>query len=183
ATRLQESRVCLVCGLSGPWWYAAGSSTQTLNAPGAHMFLEVIGLRWGTLCHLGFMFFGLRTSPGLTSQLITGGASTVNALTDMNTLAICFLIPVGVVIYTLVGGLRATFFSDYIHTVVIFSIILAVSFCTFATNKTLGSPSKMYDLLQFAAENYPVGDAGGIIYDDAVDRPLNGFVFGAVAMV
>lgn len=32
------------------------------NAPGAHTFLEVIGLRWGTLCHLSFMFFGLGTS-------------------------------------------------------------------------------------------------------------------------
>ncbi|KAJ7907573.1 solute symporter family transporter [Mycena leptocephala] len=195
ATLLQASTVCLVYGLSGPWWYAAGSSTQImafaqnaiqlkafsfLNAPGAHTFLEVVGLRWGTLCHLSFMFFGLGTSP-LTSQLITGGASTVNALTGMNTLAACFLIPVGVVIYTLVGGLRATFFSDYIHTVVIFSIILAVSFCTFTTNETLGSPSKVYELLQIAAENYPVGDAAGGSYTTM--RSLNGFVFGVVVMV
>ncbi|KAJ6536883.1 solute symporter family transporter [Mycena capillaripes] len=197
ATLLQASTVCLVYGLSGPWWYAAGSSTQImafaqnaiqlkaflvlLNAPGAHTFLEVIGLRWGTVCHLSFMFFGLGTNIILTSQLITGGANTVNALTGMNTLAACFLIPVGVVIYTLVGGLRATFFSDYIHTVVIFSIILAVSFSTFATNDTLGSPSKVYDLLQTAAANYPVGDAAGGSYTTM--RSLNGFVFGVVVMV
>ncbi|KAJ7347324.1 solute symporter family transporter [Mycena albidolilacea] len=201
ATLLQASTVCLVYGLSGPWWYAAGSSTQimafaqnaiqlkasslippALNAPGAHTFLEVIGVRrWGTVCHLSFMFFGLGTSTFLTSQLITGGANTVNALTGMNTLAACFLIPVGVVIYTLVGGLRATFFSDYIHTVVIFSIILAVSFSTFATNDTLGSPSKVYDLLQTAALNYPVGNAAGGSYTTM--RSLNGFVFGVVVMV
>ncbi|KAJ7126334.1 urea transporter [Mycena epipterygia] len=192
ATLLQASTVCLVYGLSGPWWYAAGSSTQImafaqnaiqlkLNAPGAHTFLEVIGLRWGTLCHLSFMFFGLGTNIILTSQLITGGANTVNALTGMNTIAACFLIPIGVVIYTLVGGLRATFFSDYIHTVLIFAIILTVSFCTFATNQYLGSASEVYDLLQTAAANYPVGNAAGGSYTTM--RSRDGFVFGVVVMV
>ncbi|KAJ6570850.1 solute symporter family transporter [Mycena vulgaris] len=192
ATLLQASTVCLVYGLSGPWWYAAGSSTQImafaqnaiqlkLNAPGAHTFLEVIGLRWGTLCHLSFMFFGLGTNIILTAQLITGGANTVNALTGMNIIAACFLIPVGVVIYTLVGGLRATFFSDYIHTVLIFGIILTVSFCTFATNQYLGSVSEVYDLLQTAAANYPVGNAAGGSYTTM--RSLDGFVFGVVVMV
>lgn len=54
----------------------------------------------------------LTYSDSLTSQLITGGANTVNALTGMNTIAACFLIPIGVVIYTLVGGLRASTFLD-----------------------------------------------------------------------
>ncbi|KAF7325696.1 hypothetical protein MKEN_00419700 [Mycena kentingensis (nom. inval.)] len=209
ATLLQASTVCLVYGLSGPWWYGAGSSTQIMafaqnaiqlkrNAPGAHTFLDVIGLRWGTLTHLSHMFFGLGTIDryyvrwlsrlqcstngySLTSQLITGGASTVNGLTGMNTIAACFLIPIGVVIYTLVGGLRATFFSDYIHTLVIFCIILAASFATFATNEFLGSPAKVYDLLQTAAENYPVADAAGGSYTTM--RSLNGFVFGVVVIV
>ncbi|KAJ7445199.1 solute symporter family transporter [Mycena galericulata] len=191
ATLLQASTVCLVYGLSGPWWYAAGSSTQImafaqnaiqlkLNAPGAHTFLEVIGLRWGTLCHVSFMFFGLGTST-LTSQLITGGANTVNFLTGMDTIAACFTIPIGVVCFTLFGGLRATFFSDYIHTVLIFAIILAVAFSTFATNESLGSPSKVYEFLQTAAANYPVEDAAGGSYTTM--RWLNGLVFGIVVMV
>ncbi|KAJ7244056.1 solute symporter family transporter [Mycena rebaudengoi] len=187
ATLLQSSAVCLAYGLSGPWWYAAGASTQILvfaqnaiqlklNAPGAHTFLEVIGIS----CHLSFTFFGLGTS-ALTSQLITGGSTTVHALTGMDTIAACFLIPLGIVIYTLVGGLRATFFSDYIHTVFIFAIILTVSFCAFSTNEHLGSPGKVYDLLQSAAVNYPVGDAAGGSYTTM--RSLNGFVFGVVVMV
>jgi Na+/proline symporter len=40
--------------------------------------------------------------------LITGGSTTVHALTGMDTIAACFLIPLGIVIYTLVGGLRAS---------------------------------------------------------------------------
>lgn len=79
------------------------------------------------------------------------------------------------------GGLRATFFSDYIHTVVIFAIILAASFATFATNPNLGSPGAVYDLLQTAAENYPVFDAAGGSYTTM--RSLNGFVFGIVVMI
>ncbi|KAJ7842066.1 hypothetical protein B0H13DRAFT_2365412 [Mycena leptocephala] len=153
ATLLQASTVCLVYGLSGPWWYAAGSSTQ-INA------IQLKAIIFVAAC-------------SLTSQLITGWASTVNALTEHARHLLPYH-PVGVVIYT-------PFFSDYIHTVAIFSIILAVSFRTFATNETLGSPSKVYDLLQIAAENYPVGDAAGGSYTTM--RSLNGFGFDVVAMV
>ncbi|KAF9015942.1 hypothetical protein BDZ89DRAFT_1076029 [Hymenopellis radicata] len=155
ATLLQSSTVCIAYGLAGPWWYAAGSSTQIMafaqnaiqlkrNAPALTHFLS------------------------LTSQLITGGSNTVTTLTGMNTIAACFLIPVGVVIYTLFGGLRATFFSDYLHT-------------AFATNEFLGSPSKVYDLLQVAAQNYPVtGNASGSYTSF---RSEDGLVFGIVVMV
>ncbi|SJK98572.1 related to DUR3-Urea permease [Armillaria ostoyae] len=192
ATLLRSSTVCLAYGLSGPWWYAAGSATQIMafaqnviqlkrNAPGAHTFLEIIAVRWGTLAHFSFMFFGLETNIILTAQLITGGSNTLNTLTGMNTIAACFLIPVGVVVYTLVGGLRATFFSDYMHTTLIFAIILAFGFSTFATNEYLGSPSKVYDLLQVSATNYPItGNAGGSY---TTFRSIDGMVFGIVVMV
>lgn len=173
ATLLQSATVCLVYGLSGPWWYAAGSATQIMafaqnaiqlkrNAPGAHTFLEIIAVRWGTFAHFSFMFFGLGTNIILTAQLTTVGSDTVNTRTGMNTIAACFLIPVGVVVYTLIGGLRSTFFSDYLHTTLIFAIILAFGFSAFAINEYLGSPSKVYDLLQVAATNYPItGNAAG----------------------
>ena len=38
---------------------------------------------------------------------------------SMSVYAACMLIPVGVMIYTLAGGLKATFIADYIHTVYI----------------------------------------------------------------
>ncbi|KAE9404653.1 solute symporter family transporter [Gymnopus androsaceus JB14] len=192
ATLLQSSTVCLAYGVSGPWWYAAGSATQIMafaqnaiqlkrNAPGAHTFLEVIGVRWGKASHISFMFFGLGTNIILTSQLITGGSDTVNTLTGMNTIAACFLIPIGVVIYTLVGGLRSTFFSDYLHTVLIFCIIFAFAFSTYATNEYLGSPAKVYDLLQEAAINYPIAGNGGGSYTTM--RSIDGLVFGIIVMV
>jgi Na+/proline symporter len=45
-------------------------------------------------------------------MLILGGSATVTALTGMDTIAACFLIPLGVAIYVVVGGMRATLLCD-----------------------------------------------------------------------
>lgn len=42
----------------------------------------------------------------VTAMLLTGGSAVVNSLTGMPTAAACFLLPVGVVIYTLFGGIK-----------------------------------------------------------------------------
>jgi Na+/proline symporter len=74
----------------------------------------------------------------------------------------CFLLPVGVVLYTMFGGIKATFLTDYAHTVVILVILLMFAFTAYATNENLGSPSRVYDLLVEAAKTHPVeGNAGG----------------------
>jgi SSS family transporter len=60
------------------------------------------------------------------------------------------------------GGIKATFLTDYVHTLMIFIIIFTFTFTVYATNKTLGSPRAVYDLLVKAAEKHPVdGNAGG----------------------
>ena len=80
----------------------------------------------------------------------------------MPTAAACFLLPVGVVLYTMFGGIKATFLTDYAHTVVILVILLMFAFTAYATNENLGSPAKVYDLLVAAAAKHPVeGNAGG----------------------
>jgi urea-proton symporter len=52
-----------------------------------------------------------------------GGAATVTALTGMNTIAACMLLPIGIAIYVIFGGLRATFVCDWSHTIILFIII------------------------------------------------------------
>lgn len=47
----------------------------------------------------------------------------MNALTGMNTIAACFLLPIGIAVYVVFGGLRATFICDYAHTMILFVII------------------------------------------------------------
>ncbi|EFQ92407.1 hypothetical protein CFE70_010403 [Pyrenophora teres f. teres 0-1] len=173
ATLLQSSAVAYRYGVSGPFWYASGATVQIIlfatiaielkrRAPYAHTFLEVIRARYGTITHIVFMVFGLFTNILVTSMLLTGGSAVVTSLTGMPTAAACFLLPVGVVLYTMFGGIKATFLTDYAHTVVILVILLMFAFTAYTTNEHLGSPGKVFDLLVQAAADHPVeGNAGG----------------------
>ncbi|KAF9237446.1 urea transporter [Melanogaster broomeanus] len=175
ATLLQSSAVAYRYGISGPWWYAAGATVQVLlfaqlaaklklNAPYAHTWLEIVATRWGTVAHLIFMFFGLATNLIVSSMLVLGGSATVTSLTGMNTIAACFLIPLGVAIYVVVGGMRSTLLCDYTHTTVLFAIILTFVFVVYATSDHIGSISKMHYLLSEATAKMPLRSVDGLIF-------------------
>ncbi|KAK3934901.1 urea transporter [Diplogelasinospora grovesii] len=167
ATLLQSTGVCYRYGVSGPFWYASGATVQILlfatlaielkrRAPNAHTFLEVMRARYGTVAHIVFMVFGLVTNILVSLMLIVGGSATVSGLTGMHTIAAIYLLPVGVVAYTLVGGLKATILTDWIHTFILLLIIIVFALTTYATSDILGSPSAVYDLLVEAAAAHPV---------------------------
>jgi urea-proton symporter len=60
------------------------------------------------------------------------------------------------------GGIKATFLTDYVHTVMILIIIFVFAFTAYSTNDYLGSPGRVYDLLVEAAKKHPVdGNAEG----------------------
>ncbi|KAF5309053.1 hypothetical protein D9619_013578 [Psilocybe cf. subviscida] len=192
ATLLQSSAVAYKFGISGPWWYGAGATVQVLlfamlaaklklNAPYAHTWLEIVGARWGKTAHLVFMFFGLATNVIVSSMLILGGSATVTDLTGMSTLAACFLIPLGVAIYVVVGGMRSTLLCDYTHTSVLFAIILTFVFTVYATSEKIGSPTKMYELLQAASAAAPV--AGNAHGSYLTMRSKNGLIFGVINII
>ncbi|EJD07865.1 urea transporter [Fomitiporia mediterranea MF3/22] len=192
ATLLQSSAVAYKYGISGPWWYGAGATIQVLlfaqlaakmklNAPNAHTWLEIVGKRWGTVAHLVFMFFGLATNIIVSAMLILGGSATVTDLTGMSTIAACFLIPLGVAIYVVAGGMRATLLCDYTHTTVLFAIILTFVFTVYATSPKIGSIAKMHVLLTNASERMPVsGNAGGSYL---TVRSKNGLIFGVINII
>lgn len=79
------------------------------NAPRCHTFLEIVYARYGTATHIIFICFALATNILVASQLLLGGSAVVTALTGTNVYAACWLIPVGVALYVVLGGLRATF--------------------------------------------------------------------------
>jgi len=164
ATLLQSSNVAYQYGVSGPFWYASGATIQVLlfgmlaiqvkrYAPNAHTICEIIDARWGANVQKVFIFFCFLTNVIVSSMLVLGGAATVNALTGMNTTAAGFLIPIGVIAYTMAGGLKATFLASYIHTAIIFAILISFIYIVYAgaSDKGLGSPSKVYDLLASVA--------------------------------
>ncbi|KAJ9161333.1 Urea transporter [Coniochaeta hoffmannii] len=167
ATLLQSTGVCYRYGVSGPFWYASGATVQILlfatlaielkrRAPNAHTFLEVIKARYGTVAHIVFMVFGLATNILVSLMLIVGGSATVSALTGMHTIAAIYLLPVGVVAYTMVGGLKATILTDWMHTFILLIIIIVFSLTAYASSDVLGSPGAVYDLLLKASDLHPV---------------------------
>lgn len=98
----------------------------------------------------------------VTAMLLTGGSAVMTALTGIHTVAACFLLPIGVVLYTIFGGIKATFITDYLHTIAIIVIIFMFAFSAYATNENLGSPGKVFDILVEVAKSRPVeGNAEG----------------------
>lgn len=173
ATLLQSSSVAYKYGVSGPFWYASGATVQVIlfatlaielkrKAPNAHTFLEVIRARYGPVTHGVYITFGLMTNILVTAMLLTGGSAVVTSLCGVPTAAACYLLPIGVVLYTMFGGIKATFLTDYVHTVMILVILFIFAFTAYATGDALGSPGAVYDALVKAADRHPVvGNAEG----------------------
>ncbi|KAL4279601.1 hypothetical protein GQ457_03G003830 [Hibiscus cannabinus] len=162
ATILQSSNVAWQYGISGPFWYASGATIQVLlfgvmaieikrKAPYAHTVCEIVKARWGTAAHIVFLTFCLMTNIIVTAMLLLGGSAVVNALTGVNIYAASFLIPLGVIVYTLAGGLKATFLASYIHSVIVHVVLVIFVYLVYTASDKLGSPSLIHRHLQEVA--------------------------------
>merc|ERR1719198_2649260 len=101
------------------------------------------------------MYYGFCTNIIVTSMLLLGGASVMNAASGMSVHAANFLIPIGTIFYTVTGGLKATFLASYIHTSIIF--IGLVVFISYGTCDMIKPP-------------YTLADAdGNTVYSDQCD--------------
>ncbi|KAH6720051.1 hypothetical protein BKA61DRAFT_628974 [Leptodontidium sp. MPI-SDFR-AT-0119] len=172
-----SSTVAYPYGIAGPFGYlicildAAGATVQIFmfavlackvkqNAPRCHNFLEIIHRRYGRATHVVFIFFALLTNILAASRFLLGGSAVVTALTGTNVYTAIFLIPLGVCVYVVLGGLRATFlyeqiFFDYTHTLIVLIIILYFMFSVSTSNALIGSPTAMFELLAEASKARP----------------------------
>jgi urea-proton symporter len=192
ATLLQSSTVAYQFGISGPFWYAAGASIQIVlfailaielkrKAPSSHTFPEIIYARFGKNAHKVFLSFALLTNTIVTAMLVLGGAAVINSLTGINVYVAAFLIPVGVIIYTFFGGLKATFFADYLNAAFIFVVVLIFVSSIYFTNPHIGGISGMYDKLTAASSLKPVhGNSAGAYLTMASSGAL---IFGIINIV
>jgi len=156
ATLLQSSNVAWNYGVSGPFWYASGATIQVLlfgilaielkrRARTCHTVCELVYVRWGKAAHLTFIFFCLLANVIVSSMLLLGGAATVNALTGVDTDLASFLIPWGVILYTAAGGLKATFMASYLHTAIIFLVLVV---CVYTVYVKEYSSNEIFENLQ-----------------------------------
>ncbi|KAJ7003766.1 urea-proton symporter DUR3 [Populus alba x Populus x berolinensis] len=117
------------------------------KAPHAHTVCEIVKARWGTPAHIVFLAFCFLTNIIVTAMLLLGGSAVVNALTGVNIYAASFLIPLGVIVYTLAGGLKATFLASYIHSVIVHVVLVIFVYLVYTASSELGSPSVIYHRL------------------------------------
>ncbi len=192
ATLLQSSTVAYQYGVSGPFWYAAGASIQVVlfailaielkrKSPMSHTFPEMINARFGKSSHKVFLSFAFLTNIIVTAMLVLGGAAVVNALTGIDVYIAAFLIPIGVIAYTLFGGLKATFLAEYFNTAFIFVVVLIFVSAIYFTNEDIGGISGMFEKLSEAAVMSPVeGNAAGSFLTLA---SVGALIFGIINIV
>ena len=192
ATLLQSSTVAYQYGISGPFWYAAGASIQVVlfailaielkrKSPMSHTFPEMINARFGKSSHKVFLSFAFLTNIIVTAMLVLGGAAVVNALTGIDVYIAAFLIPIGVIVYTLFGGLKATFLAEYFNTAFIFVVVLIFVSAIYFTNEDIGGISGMFEKLSVAATMAPVdGNAAGSFLTLA---SVGALIFGIINIV
>jgi Na+/proline symporter len=127
ATIWQSASVSYQYGVSGPYAYASGACIQVLifslmsvqvklNAPNAHTYLEIMRVRYG---HKGNLFFSLTSNILVISMLLLGGSVVVSALTGMSVQVAIIFMPIGVLLYTVHGGLKSSFIACYLHTIIV----------------------------------------------------------------
>merc|ERR1719160_1293159 len=140
--------------------------------------MEIVKARFGTFTHIVMIVFALTTNIIVTSMLLLGGAATIEDLTGMSKLSAAFLIPIlSCWIYTMYGGLRATFFASYVHTTVIFVMLLTFTFAVYSgsgEHDLWGSPSNVYSALEKATLH-------GFIDATYLECQINGDCGGAPA--
>ena len=166
ATLLSSGSWSYSHGISGGFLYGVGGTLQiTLflflaiqikrSAPSAHTVSECFYIRFGKAGHCVFLVYCMATNVYISALLLLGGSQGFAATTGMHVVAASFLLPLNVVVYTALGGLKATFVSDWIHTVIIYGVLLATAFTVYCSSSLIGSPGKMYDLLVLAQEAFP----------------------------
>lgn len=176
-------------GVSAAWWYGAGACVQIImfavaaielkrKAPNAHTFQEVIRVRYGKPAHLTMCAYSFAQQLFYTANLLVNGSSIFSNMTGMNREASIVLLPLFVIIYTLMGGIKATFMTDWTHVVIIYVLMLMFMFKTYVTSDIIGSPGTMWELLTEASEKYPVsGNYQGSLL---TFTSYNGGLFGLI---
>lgn len=159
-------------GIALPVWWSAGLTFQIalmavlgvaakIRIPHAHTSLEIARIRYGRLGHVAFMILCLVLNILGCSNLLFNGSVVLSAMTGMHFVASTLLLPAGVIVYTVLGGIKATFLTDFLHTAI--ALILMIYFTLgVLTSDKIGGLSGLYDkLIETAGNQYIEGNYDG----------------------
>ncbi|KAF2648002.1 hypothetical protein K491DRAFT_643291 [Lophiostoma macrostomum CBS 122681] len=166
--------MCYRYGISIPMLWAAGLCFQIalmaalgvlakIRVPYAHTSLEIIRMRYGNIGHGVFIVLNLTNNVFGCASMILTGSQLIYGISGMHFAAATVLIPIGVVCYTAVGGLKATFLTDYLHTAIALILIMYFTLSVL-TNDAVGGLGGLYDkVMANAAVNIVPGNYEGSV--------------------
>ncbi|CAK7897362.1 urea active transporter [[Candida] anglica] len=160
-------------GVTSTLWYGAGITFQIClmsalgieakkKIPGSHTSLEIVEIRYGKACHILYMFLSLVNNLLSCSSMILGASGAISVIAgNLNIVASTMLIPFGVLLYTTVGGLKSTFLTDYVHSLVLLIVLCYIS-TAILQNEQIGGIGGLYDLaIQHDGKRYIEGNYKG----------------------
>ena len=162
-------------GIQAGYYYGAGLAIQIAvmsvigihakkKIPTAHTSLEAIELRYGKSAHLLYLTLSLICNICSCLAMILACASGISIIAgNLHIVASTLLIPFGVLLYTVVGGLKATFLTDFVHSSILL-IILCYLNTSVLTSEQVGGLNGLYDkLLKVSATKHIEGNYDGSI--------------------
>ncbi|KAL6903918.1 Sodium:solute symporter family domain-containing protein [Trichoderma evansii] len=188
---------CYKFGMAVPFWWATGLCFQIalmaalgvlakIRVPYAHTSLEIIRMRYGKIGHLVFIVLNITNNIFGCASMILTGSQLIYGVSGMHFVAATILIPLGVVLYTAVGGLKATFLTDYLHTAIALILIIYFTLSTL-THDAVGGLGGLYDkVMATASENIISGNyEGSLLTMKSIDSIIWGLIlkFGNLALV
>lgn len=145
-------------GIQASYYYGSGLAVQIAvmatigihakkKIPRAHTSLEIVGLRYGTENHILYLFLGLANNLLSCSSMIVGASGAISIIAgNLHIVASTMLIPFGVLLYTAVGGLKATFLTDFVHTLILLLVLCYIN-TSVLVSEQIGGLSGLYNLL------------------------------------
>lgn len=143
-------------GVQAAFWFGAGLAVQICimavlgieakkKIPTGHTCLEIVQLRYGKVGHILYMILCLINNLVSASSMILGAAGAISAMCDnLHIVASTMLIPFGVLLYTAVGGLKSTFLTDYVHSLILL-IIMSYIITAAVQSEHIGGLGGLYD--------------------------------------
>ncbi|KAJ5985623.1 hypothetical protein N7522_012819 [Penicillium canescens] len=189
--------MCYRYGLAVPLWWGSGLCFQIalmaalgvmakIRVPYAHTSLEIVRMRYGKIGHLVFVVLNLVNNVFGCASMIMTGSQLIYGVSGMHFVAATILIPLGVVLYTAVGGLKATFLTDFLHTAIALILIIYFTIAVL-TNKEVGGLGGLYDkVVATAGDNYIPGNyEGSLLTFKSKNAIIWGLIlkFGNLALV
>ncbi|EGW30630.1 urea transport protein [Spathaspora passalidarum NRRL Y-27907] len=145
-------------GIQASYYYGAGLAVQIAvmscigihakkKAPKAHTSLEIVELRYGKAAHILYLFLGLTNNLISCSSMILAASGAISIIAgNLHIVASAMLIPFGVLLYTIVGGLKATFLTDFVHSLILLTILCYLN-TSVLTSEKVGGLDSLYDML------------------------------------